>query len=116
MIPNENQHTLVLALHLLTEPLKKGGRDVADGTSIDKAQSDRRALWLQQTIATQGFGIAILFTHLPFVQAQWLSVFTPTVHFRLSHATPPHFIGIPHDPAAEPCQRDQGVTPFFFLT
>src|SRR5260370_26034006 len=82
IIPDENQYALVLVLHLLTQPLKKGRRDVADGTSIDKAQSDRLAVRLQQTIATQGFGIGILFTHLQFLQAQWLSVCTPTVHLR----------------------------------
>ena len=115
IIPDEEQHALALALHLLAEPLQKSGRDVADRATIDKAKSDRLALGFQQAIARQGFGIRIVFADLQFLQAQRLSRFAPTMHLRLRDAAPPHLIGIPQHPATELGQRDQGVTPFFFL-
>src|SRR6266487_3865737 len=99
VIPDEDQHALALALHLLAEPLQKSRRHMADGPTIDKAQPDRLALGFQHAIATQGFGVGILFADLPFQQAQRLSRLTPAMHLGLSHATPPHLIGIPHHPA-----------------
>src|SRR5947209_6763686 len=101
IVPDENQHALALALHLLAEPLQKGRRHMADRSAIDKAEPDRLAVRFQQAIATQGFGIGILFADLQFLQAQRLSRFTPAMHLRLSHAAPPHFISIPHHPATQ---------------
>jgi hypothetical protein len=115
IIPDEEQHALALALQLLAEPLQKGGRDVADGATIHKAESDRLTLGYQQALARQGFGIGILFADLQFLQACRLSRLAPTMHLRLSYAAPPHLISIPHHPATKAGQGDQGVAPFCFL-
>src|SRR5437660_1095814 len=115
IIPDEDQHALALTLHLLTKPLQKGRRYMADGPTIDKAESNGLAIGFEQARATQGFGIRILFADLPFQQAQRLSRFTPAMHLRLCHPAPPHLIGIPYHPATPPSQGDQGVAPFFFL-
>jgi hypothetical protein len=102
VIPDEHQHALALRLQLLAEPLQKGRRHMADRPTIDKAQADGLALGFQHAIATQGFGIGILFADLPFQQAQRLSRFTPAMHLGLRHAAPPHLIGIAHGPATPP--------------
>jgi hypothetical protein len=113
VIPDEKQHALALTLHLLAEPVEKSRRHVTDGPPIDKAQPHRLAAGFQHALATQSFGIGIVFADLQFLQAQRLSRFTPAMHLRLSHATPPHFIDIPYSPTAPPGQGNQGVAPFF---
>src|SRR5947199_3090980 len=103
IIPDKNEHALALALQLLTEPLQKGGRHMADGATIDKAQPHRLASRFQQAITSESFGITILFAHREFLQAQRLLGFAPAMHLRLGHTTPPHFITISHRPATELC-------------
>src|SRR5207244_3302726 len=51
IVPDEKQHALALTLHLLAKPLQKGGRHVADWSTIDKAEPDGLALGFQQAIA-----------------------------------------------------------------
>src|SRR5258706_2553417 len=55
VIPDEDQHALALALHLLAEPLQKSRRHMADRPTIDKAQPHGLAVGFEQAIATQGF-------------------------------------------------------------
>src|SRR5262249_48332633 len=88
--------------------------DVAYGSAVDKPQQDLVGVESQQPIASQGFGVRILFRAVVLDQSQGRTL-GPTVQGRLGQRTPPGCIGQAQDPVGmRRGQADQAVAGHFF--
>jgi hypothetical protein len=94
IVPQQHQDTLPLGGQPLTEPCEQGGRDVAHGSAIDKAQQNRVGVTSQPPIAGQGCGRCISFRAVLLDQSQGRAP-GPTVQGWLGQTTPPGLIGTP---------------------
>jgi len=115
IIPDEDQHLLSLSGYLLTEPLQKVRRYLADRASLDKAQVHATTVSFKHPVTGQSFGIRIIFVLAQLLQMQWLILLAPTVQIGLAHPAPPHLILIADDPSLALGQRNESVASFFFF-
>lgn len=67
VIPNEDEHLFALRLDLLTEPLQKIGRYLADRTSRHKAEVHATTGGFKHAITGKRFGIGIVLVHCQFL-------------------------------------------------
>jgi hypothetical protein len=100
IIPDQKPVAFSLGCQAFTRVVQEPDRDRAHGSSCDKAQPDKRAVWVlwrpflpQDTIAGQGFGIGVALVPGLLHQVHGLPLGLPSTEARQGKATPPHFVG-----------------------
>jgi len=120
IVPDQNQCCFSLCRQMGDARGEKIDGYGADGTTIDKAQKHLVgppiAATHQQAVASQCFGIMILFVSFEFLQPSQSVFLHPATLFRLSETTPPDLIFKGQCPCwMGHSQTDQAISPFFFL-
>src|ERR671918_1645864 len=113
IVPDQ-QRRLARGRELLADPQQEGGRDMADGATID--ESDRRLLDVgsQDPVTGDGLRLGVLFgeDHLPKSQRR---VAGPRVQIGLRQPRPPDLVGEAKHPVRMGlCQAHQPIALLFF--
>jgi hypothetical protein len=114
LVPQQHQDLFPRGGQPLAEPGEKGGRHMADWTSVDTPQQQGVAVGPQQPIAAQGFGLRVPPGEDLFHQPQGLPL-GPAVQGGVGQPAPPGLIGKAQHPVVmSGRQLDQSVTLLFF--